>query len=77
MYVQVDNSPAQYPVTPTVSSPGIPVRKSVSSSSLQARQLQRPAGKKETKTVRCNLCHQTLQNDQESLLEHVQRMHGA
>ena len=73
MYVQVDNSPAQYPSP----SPGLPVRKSVSHSALPARQQQRLAVKKETKTVRCNLCLQMLQNDQESLLEHVQRMHGA
>ena len=77
MYVTVDNSSAaQYPVTQTVASPTIPLKKSVSTSSLQARQQQRVV-KKEVKTVRCNLCHQMLKNDEESLLDHVQRMHGA
>ena len=76
MYVQVESSALpQYPVA----SPGLqPLKKSVSSSSLQARQQQQQRIlKKETKTVRCNLCQQMLQNDEESLLEHVQRMHGA
>ena len=75
MYVTVDNSP----VTQTVPSPSIPPKKSVSSSSLQARQHQQQQRvvKKETKTVRCNLCHQMLQNDEKSLMDHVQRMHGA
>ena len=79
MYVTVDNSSAtQYSATPTVSSPipTIPLKKSVSTSSLQARQQQRVV-KKDVKTVRCNLCYQMLQNDEDSLLDHVQRMHGA
>ena len=38
---------------------------------------QAPAIKKETNTVRCNLCNMLIVNNEKCLLEHVQRMHGA
>ena len=33
--------------------------------------------KKETNTVRCNLCQQLIVNNEKNLLDHVQRVHGA
>lgn len=36
-----------------------------------------PTIKKETNTVRCNLCNMLIVNNEKCLLEHVQRMHGA
>ena len=38
---------------------------------------QAPVIKKETNTVRCNLCNMLIVNNEKCLLEHVQRMHGA
>jgi len=76
VYVQVDESQSQYPVTTTTS---LPMRRasSSSSSSLQSQSRARPILKKDATTVRCNLCKMLLVNDEKSLLDHVQRMHGA
>ena len=40
-------------------------------------QRRAPTIKKESNTVRCNLCNMLIINNEKSLLEHVQRMHGA
>jgi len=50
---------------------------SMSRSQSAPKLVRKPSIKKESNTVRCNLCQMLIINNEKCLLEHVQRMHGA
>jgi len=53
------------------------VKISSMNSSMNAPRVLKKYVKKEANTVRCNLCNMLIVNNEKSLLDHVQRVHGA
>ena len=74
-YQLPQNTTAQR-VIPAVNNSGNIALSGIRTHPRQGRRSSGPA-KKSSNTVRCNLCKMLLVNNQEALLEHVQKHHGA